>query len=693
MNAADALNELARSYGIAADFHDLSGAKCHTSPETVKALLRANGLQLDNDAMILEACAERRACEAARKYPRELVVTRGEPLVLKVPNATEWHLTLDGHDGIALEGGRADVLELPPLASGIHTLTILSGQKREKITLIATPKAAPSIDEMTGRSKLWGINTALYGLRSARNSGLGDYEDLANLAEIAADRGAGFIGINPVHCFGWSDTETTSPYSPSHRGFLNTAHIAADQIAGLDHSTAARNLLQDNEFAFAAIKASDTVNYAQHTPLHRKLLRSLFRIFAAEASSKSLSDFLQFCENGGEALAKFTQFEALSEDHGPDWRRWPDDLKCSNSSGIAAACEQLSERVRFHSWLQWIASTQISDAQTRALHAGMSLGLYLDLAVGPRRGAAETWCDQETVANGVSLGAPPDQLSPAGQNWDLAANAPEKLMQGQYQALRRILSETMQHAGVLRIDHVLGMNRSYWVPDDGSPGGYIRQPFKSLLAVVAIEAERAGTVVVGEDLGLVPDGFRDTINERGLYSYSVLQYEKDGKGQFHKPQDLRPQSLACFGTHDTPTLKGFLTGRDIDWWEKLGWIDGREEQTARIRREAEIRDLLALNDETPNLDPTPPRVDPLTNLHEALAISPVAMVSVQLDDLLGEIEAQNLPGTIDEHPNWSRRCKLPVERIGSLPGLVQVSRIMAEHGRSKRVMEPRKDTG
>jgi len=677
VSVTGALNDLARSYGIVAEFHDLSGALRPTSPDTVKALLRANGVEVDNDAMIRDALAERRMQEARRSLPQDLIIARGEPTSLGIAGTTSWQLTLESETDIALEGGHSDILTLPPLPGGLHSLTLTHGGGSEIVTLIAAPKAAPSIGESTGLDRLWGLNAALYGLRSDLNLGLGNFDDLARLAEIAARNGASFIGVNPVHATGWAETATISPYSPSHRGYLNTAHIAADRIPGLQDVAGAHDLLQQAAAGFAAAKASDTVDHEGHAAAFRTLLRRVFALFETAAEPVAMADFASFCAAGGESLRTFTEYEALSEENGPDWRTWP-----------AGPAQPKPGRAHFHGWLQWVASMQLDMAQSRAQKAGMPLGLYLDLAVGPRRGGAETWCEGDSIAKGVSLGAPPDHLGPAGQNWNLAAYAPEKQRQTRYRALRRILRENMRHAGLMRIDHVLGMNRSYWIPDDGSPGGYVRQPVESLLAVVAIEAERAGTVIVGEDLGLVPDGFRDTLNRRGLYSYSVLQYEMDNDGRFRRPGDLRPQSLACFGTHDTPTIQGFWSGRDIDWWQHLGWIDGDVASAARERREREKRDLLSIPvDMTARCG-----TDPVTHVHRLLAASPVAMVSVQLDDVLEVVEAQNLPGTIDEHPNWRRRCPLSLGEIGDGQVLSGVGRIMADAGRARSPRERRKDS-
>lgn len=651
MSAPNDLDALAEAYGILPSFHDLSGAVQPTSPETKQALLRANGLALDNDAMIAEALAEFHATRYDRMHPPEKVVRSGEAFALPLSQETEWRLEREGELCVAMEGHDGAQIDMPALPSGVHTLTVMAGGRTESITVIAAPEACPSVEAVAGNPRVWGVNAALYGLRSARNRGLGDFEDLARSAEAFAAHGAGFLGINPVHSIGWSERDAISPYSPSHRGFLNTWHIATDRIPGtLGH----RPDLSTDE--------SGWIQYQDFVRDHRDTLESLYASFDLDTET----EFSDFCDARGEPLAQFALYEVLSESHGPDWRTWP--------AGVAAQ-DAPPERIRFHKWLQWLADTQLAGAQSRARQGGMGLGLYLDLAVGARRGGAESWCERDSIAQGVSLGAPPDHLSPDGQNWQLAAYAPNKLARQNYAPLRRIITETMRHAGVLRIDHVLGMNRSYWIPDDGSPGGYIRQPFEALLAIVAIEAERAGAVVIGEDLGLVPEGFREALGARGLYGYSVLQYERGDQEVLRHPDTLRPDSLLCFGTHDTPTMKGFWSGRDIDWWRKLDWIDDAGAKAAHDRRERDRQTLSG--QETPSSF-----VDVRDRVHRAMATSPVAMVSVQLDDLCDHVEAQNLPGTINEHPNWRRRYAVAVERFGSELDLGALGETMMQGGRN-----------
>lgn len=676
MTGKQSLELLADHYGILRSFRDMSGQEHSVSPDTQMALLRANGLQLDNDAMIREALRTLVAEDIARSVPREIVVQARAPVVLDLPDNSDWQLQLEGSERATAQGRGREGLQLPPLLAGVHNLTVQVGAHHNEVTLIAAPCAAPSIEVLTGKSRLWGVNAALYAMHSGRNFGLGDFEDLARASEAMAGHGARYLGVNPIHALGWSDTETISPYSPSHRGFLNTLHIAIDRIPGLESSRKARALLAARRIEFSGVRATDIIDYAGFRKPFAKLLEAMFDVFLAEACGNARKDFSAFCDSRGGSLSDFVLFETLSEDHGPDWRIWPPELRAPNHPGARAARKERAGRMQFHAWLQWLAATQVSDAQTRAIRAGATLGLYLDLAVGPRRGGAETWCEGDSIAQVVSVGAPPDHLSPAGQNWNLAAYSPQKLGQNRYRAFRQVLRETMRNAGVVRIDHVLGINRSFWVPDDGSPGGYIRQPFQSMLAIIAIEADRARAAVIGEDLGLVPEGFREAINARGLYSYSVLQYEKGDDGAFRSPDKLRPYSLACIGTHDTPTMNGFQLGRDIDWWRILGWIDKKQAAAARRVRLKEVDALHSLVGGRAIDD------DLLSPVHTALARSEVSIVSVQLDDLAGESEAQNLPGTIDEHPNWRRRSAVPVENFDDWPALAETSRMMKTSGRS-----------
>ena len=683
MEREDNLNALATRFGILPGYRGFKGEQIKTSRETQIALLRANGLVLDNDVMIGEVLGELTAGDKYRSLATQIIVESGKPTEIPFGSPKHWRISLEGNDEIFSEGTGGDTIILPPLPSGIHSIGTLIDGREQNAILIAAPLHAPSIENYGCGPKAWGLNAALYGLRSARNNGLGDYGDLARMCEISAGAGADFLGVNPLHAIGYQDKDTISPYSPSHRGFLNIEHIATDSIGALENLPDAKAILSHSRLQLDALRESELVDYQGHRHYHHGKLEALFRIFVEQAGPAALGIFDEFCRNRGEYLEKFALFEAISEEHGADWRQWPRNLQRQDQVAISKIRKQLSNRISFHSWLQWVADTQIAAAQDNAKSNGMGLGLYLDLAVGARRGAAESWCENSSVARGVSLGAPPDLLNPNGQNWDITAYAPRKLAESKYRALRRTYGQAMRHCAILRIDHALGLNRSFWIPDDGSAGGYIRQPFEAMLAIIAMEALAADCIIIGEDLGLVPEGFRKTMSEKAIYGYSVLQYEKNHAGQFTQPADLRANTLACFGTHDTPTLKGYWRGEDIDLWKSAGIIDAQTGISAHRQRALDLRKLMAIGPHKKSVAKNGViDIDGLYNtVHNALAGSAAAMVSVQLDDVLGQSEAQNYPGTVDEYPNWRRKCPQLLDEIGKNDALDKMGRCMKENDR------------
>ena len=498
MNQAS-LNALSAFFGIQPYYYDFDGQLVETSTETQLALLRANGLQLDDEEMLEQAVKDHVMAEQDRWFPRELVTSAGYDYHCAFGLGANWQIILD--DDLSdedrqsaqeetLKGQAADHIILPPLPAGIHELVIDVAGRREYVLIIATPIRAPSIAEICGKDRVWGLNTALYGLRSDRNAGLGDFEDLAQLGATIREEGAAFLGINPVHSLGFSDPYTISPYSPSHRSFLNSLHIAPDRIPGLDHLPKALAILDEADEAFETLRKSEQVDYAGHRLLHNDLLRDLYTLFLQYADPRHNGAYSAFKNERGEQLKKFALYEALSEEHGTDWHRWPEPLRHQEPSAIEMELDRLAARVDFYCWIQWVADCQLSDAQSRAKHDDKALGLYLDLAVGARRGGAESWCESESVATGVSLGAPPDHLSPDGQNWGLTIFAPKRLAAEKYRALRQTYRQAMRHAGLLRIDHILGLNRSFWIPDNGAPGAYVTQPLEIFLAILAIEAAK-----------------------------------------------------------------------------------------------------------------------------------------------------------------------------------------------------------
>ena len=634
MHEDDALRALAQTYGVHLSWHDLHGHEHHANPDTLRALLGAMSVEADTPAAVRESLDAATAGEAAHHLPVEAIATVGTPLFLAASDPCEWQVT--DETGAEVQAGRAqDTVNLAPLPIGYFTLHAKGQDWKSETFILSTPRHAPSVTDLTGRGKGWGVCGALYGLRSGHNGGLGSYADLPAVMRALAGAGAQFFGLNPIHALGWAADEMISPYSPTHRGFFSTDHIAPR--AGLGPTPKA-----------------EYIDYDTYRRRQRAALKAEFAAFDFAPDTEKRA-FQGYRAQSGAALDSFAQYEALSGLHGQDFREWPAHLRRPG----AEAAREAAPDVRFHQWLQWRAETQIDAAQGAARQAGMDFGLYLDLAVGARPGGAEVWMHRSTIAKGVTIGAPPDHLSPEGQSWTLAAHAPARLRAAQYGPLRAMLRKLMAKAGILRVDHALGLLRSFWIPDDGSPGGYISQPFESLLSVIAIEAARARCLVVGEDLGLVPNGFRERLNGAGLLSYAVWQYENHGDGTLVSPEALRPFALACFGTHDTPTLRGFWYGQDIAWWQRMGWLNGG---TARARHDERSRQRAGLRAQCtmpPNASP-----DKIADAVQArLTTAPSALVALQLDDVLGCIEAQNLPGTVHEHPNWQRRLPVTVEKL------------------------------
>ncbi|MEM9734417.1 MAG: 4-alpha-glucanotransferase [Pseudomonadota bacterium] len=640
------LRALAQRHGIALSYKDMAGVERHTGIETALALLRADGVEIDDAHRAAQVLAHERATQC--DLPSVLVVEGLKPSAHQLGRGTgDWHLAFDADTspigatpsyGTAKDG----VVTLPPLPHGVHHLMLDHQGIGQHIIVIAAPLSAPILP-----NKLWGVTGALYGL--GHESGLlGTYTDLGDWGAALGEQGAAFFGINPIHALGFFEEEINSPYSPSHRGFLNTNHLTVER-----HS--------------APTKGGGLLDYTTQLPPQKQALRQAFTTFEETAPAAAQAAFAAFAQDDDLDVRAFAQFECLSRHFGSDSRLWPADVWSHPVE---------DREIRFHIWMQWVAGQQLKQAQERAQAGGLSHGLYLDLAVGARRGGAEDFLGRHVMASNVSLGAPGDHLAPAGQDWNLCGFSPAKLVADDYGAFRQILRANFRHAGIVRIDHVLGLARSFWIPDDGSPGGYIAHNFEAMLAVVVLEAARAGTVVVGEDLGLVPEGFRAATAKRGLYGYSVLQYERGQDGTLCDGQTLRPQSLACFSTHDTPTVEGFRVGRDMDWWEKLGWVSGEDARTARSKRTDDVARLAnPQNTQAAGFRKA---------VHEKLARSPAQLVAVQLDDLLGHEEAQNLPGTIDEHPNWRRCYALQPNGLTGHPTIQETAELMEKAGRSRR---------
>lgn len=521
----------------------------------------------------------------------------------------------------------------------------------------------------------WGVSAQLYELRSRRNWGIGDFADLAELCRIAGAAGADFVGVNPLHSLFLADPERCSPFSPSSRLFLNPLYLAVDTVPGFRPDMVDRTEMK-------RLRGRDAVDYGAVRDLKLGALRAVRRVWQDEAG---LAAFHGFVERRGEALRRHALFEALSEHFagkgmGAGWRGWPAAFRNADSGEVASFAAEHAEDVDFHAWLQFLADMQLAEAAQAARRAGMRIGLYLDFAVGEAPDGSATWSDPELAMVGLTIGAPPDVFSANGQDWSLTPQSPLLLAQSGFAPFRRTVDALLEHAGALRIDHAMALWQLFLVPEGGTPaaGTYLRYPMQKLLAELAGSSREHRAIIIGEDLGNVPPGFREVMAASSILSYRILYFEQDERG-FIAPQKYPRLALACLSTHDLPTLDGWWMGGDIVLRRDHGLIDAKSaaEQQARRReeRQALIRALLragaAGKAELPGSrrqsaaegQPAPPALH--VAAHRFLARTPSLLVGVRLADLTGETEPTNLPGTVDSYPNWRLKSSVLLEDLAS----------------------------
>lgn len=530
---------------------------------------------------------------------------------------------------------------------------------------------APRAWQGDGR-RLWAIAVQLYAVRSRRNWGHGDFTDLARLVEVAASRGASAIGLNPLHALFMDRAEQASPYAPNSRLFLNPLYIdvqAIPEFPGL----AAAGLGQE----IAKLRDGDLIDYRGVAGAKLKGLRLAFEHFGKTAAKSRRDDFEAYRAEQGETLLRFSGFEVLRVLHAPKpWPQWPQPWRCPDRASLDEFRRKHLMECEFHEFVQWTADRQLKAAMDAAVKHGMPIGLYVDLAVGIDPHGADAWSRQDTVVSAVSIGAPPDELNRAGQDWGLAPFNPFTLAADNFAPMRQLMQAVMRHAGAIRLDHVLGLKRMFVIPRGmtGGEGAYVNFPFEPLLRVIAEESCRHRCIVIGEDLGTVPEGFRDMLARWGLWTYRVMLFEREADGRF-RPPDLYPsEALATFNTHDLPSFQGWLQANDLRVKRALG-LDPGESDESRGWAHHMLRTILG--EHAPNY-----AADELAAIARFLGATPSRLVVIALDDVLGEIEQINIPGTVDQHPNWRRRLPLQLEELEGHGNLKRVAEAFAQAGRS-----------
>lgn len=675
MNAT--LAARAAAAGIEPAFTDYFGKTVAVEDATLEALLEAIG--------------------PTPAAPGPLILTQGT--------------SLDALSGarIELETGETFDGEPAALPLGYHRAAGGAGPSRDLIVVPRTCYVPPELERP--ENSRWALATQLYALRSGRNWGMGDFSDLNAFAQTAGAAGFTAVALNPLHELHPANPAACSPYAPSSRYYLNALYVDVEAVPEFAACDAAQALVRDAAFRseLERLRAAPLVEYPGVARAKRRAFEALYAHFArsrlARPGDARASQFRSFVRAGGARLEALARYEALAErfraadEHVYGWQQWPPEYRSPESPAVERFARERRERIDFFLYLQWLASEQLDAAAARARALGV--GLYRDLAVGVDLNSADAWSDQATVVAGAALGAPPDHLNALGQNWGLPPFSPAALQARNFEPYVRLLRANMRGAAILRIDHVMALRRGFWIPRGRPPaeGAYVRYPMDAMLGILALESTRNRCTIVGEDLGTLPEGFRERLAAAHSLSSRLIYFERGyDSGVFADASAYPRLAAASVGTHDLPPLAGWWTGSDIDLrerihlfpgdaslrearserdWARLKLVEALEragaatpETAARLTEDARAGGTLAV---TPELEGC---------VHRFLAQTPSMLKIVAIEDLLGETEAINVPGTVDEHPNWRRKHLLPIEELLSRSSVARIGEIVREVSRT-----------
>lgn len=670
-NLPESLVELARRYGVATEYDDWTGRRVAVSETTLVAVLDALGVHAATEYRREAALTEYDRDYWARPLPPVIVgraghtssfwvhVTHGDPVRL-------W-IRLEGggvRTGLRqLENNRAPYdldgrlvgeasFELPAdLPLGYHELHLQLGTTDVNTPIIVSPA---SLDPPDGRT--WGLATQLYSVSSQRSWGIGDLTDLADLAVWSATKhDAGFVLVNPLHAAAPTAPMEPSPYLPTSRRFVNPIYLRVEAIPEFAYVRNRGRIRKAREYAQARAGRSELIDRDAAWKVKRAALEAVYLV--KRSAGRELA-YEAYRRREGRSLDDFAIWCALTERYGGDWHDWPDDLQHPANPAVADFAAEHADAVDFHRWLQWQLNEQLAAAQNTAVAAGMALGIMHDLAVGVDPNGADAWALQDVLALGVTAGAPPDEFNQLGQDWSQPPWRPDELAKQAYEPFRALVNAVLQHAGGVRIDHIIGLFRLWLIPRGLPPteGTYVRYDHEAMIGIAALEAHRAGAVVVGEDLGTVEPWVRDYLRERGLFGTSILWFEldRDGDGGPLPAERWRQYCLSSVTTHDLPPTPGYLAGEHVRLRDKLGLLTrpADEELAADRRQQAawldELRRVGLLGED---LDGT--GVDEVVvALYQYLGRTPSRLLALSLADAVGDVRTQNQPGTTDEYPNW-----------------------------------------
>ncbi len=719
MNSKEAITLLTELYGIEPEYTDIWGNR-HVVPESTRlTLLKAIGLSIDSPGPA-SAILEKEILQLwqHRLDPVQVVRESDLPttLTLRLPRHEEglrFHWLLEEEDGKRHEGNFCPdelkriesrnfngevfdryILPVPIVPDkGYHRFILIRdepGKKHETIiSFIVTPDSCYLPQNLVGddrTNRIWGLAVQLYSLRSSQNWGIGDFTDLTDLVQLCAKLGAGIVGINPIHGLFPHNPSHTSPYSPSSRLLINILYLDIEAIPDFTESKEACDIVSKDEFQqhLNTIRQGDIVDYSAVATVKLRILNILYRSFRKNhllTKTNRGESFYRFIAEGGEFMKRLATFEAL-QDHFYKkdrsiwgWPAWPEPYRDPDGRAVRNFEATKGERIEFYQYLQWQADIQLHNVSLKCSEHNLPVGLYLDLAVSIDRGGAEAWANQELYALDIGIGAPPDDFSLNGQNWELPPMIPKRLRDTAYLPFITTLRHNMRHAGAIRIDHIMTLMRLFWIPlnKPSREGTYVHYPFDDLMGILALESERNKCLVIGEDLGTVPDAVRKDMVRWGVFSYKIFYFEKTKEGEFKTPDAYQSDAVVSVSTHDLPTLRGYWEGIDLALRKKLNLFPSKKILNDQLLSRELDRALLLKALEHVDLLPEETTTDPasmpeLTTalsraIHTFLARTPCKIQMVQLEDMLNQPEQANIPGTTNQYPNWRRKLCLDLHTI------------------------------
>ena len=720
------IEQLASLVGFHSNYTGAFGEQVFTSDQARRALLSAMGFKLDDESLIKSTTLLTQS-QWKNILPNVHIAKLEEHQhLIKISLPTNdtrrfnWHITTELGDDIS---GTISIDELdfvaeteidnthycqyyfhlPKLEQGYHQLNVSFADSEVSCPVIYTPQECYRAQEASV-NKVWGYTAQLYSLRSNDNWGMGDFTDLFQLVSGASEQQAALVGLNPLHPLYQQNPAHRSPYSPSSRCFLNPLYIDVSKIPNFALCETAQKTIASNAFqeALRHAKNSEFIDYPSVAKLKYQITELLFDDFQqnhTDTYAQMSAEFNYFKVQQGIDLYRFATFDALNEHFNLaeqkcyGWTDWPTSFQHPDSNDVIKFQRSHAVRIEYFCFLQWLAHKQLKAVSQYAIDKEMPIGLYLDLAVGCDGSGVDVWSDQEVYVAGASVGAPPDGMNALGQNWGLTPINPVALQRKGYQPLVKALRSNMQYAGALRIDHILGLMRQYWVAPgmDATEGVYISFPFDDILRIIALESRRNYCVVIGEDLGNVPEGFSEKIQNAGLLSFKVMFFERWESGLFKRPENFPSQSVATIATHDTATLAGWWQGKDLQWRQKLNLYPNEEAGHAdRNSRAGDRKNMIAaLEDlqvidmaQAPQQSPAVINTELSVATQKYLAAAPSHIQLIQLEDALEIPEQVNIPGTIDQHPNWRQKLPVLVEDICQVNSVKKIAEAM-------RVARPR----